>query len=212
MLPSQRDGCPTRLDRTRLRSKRGAPKGRVGHKFSELNFLRKFRRAAAASRSLECVTFRIVLVLKTASSRNKIYSVSSVTLPKQCSTHTPKGEPKIFPLVPPAARRVGHWNFQSKFDCNGTCNVEYVQHYMLRYYAIRAYKFALEVSNKQSLFGVPHSSRCGRHQGNQRFSAQHYNQNYSVLGYQARSAPLVSNGRPARKAIILIILFLNKSF
>ena len=71
---------------------------------------------------------------------------------------------------------------------------------MLRYYAIRAYKFALEVSNKQSLFG------------NQRFSAQHYNQNYSVLGYQARSAPLVSNGRPARKAIILIILFLNKSF
>ena len=42
------------------------------------------------------------------------------------------------------------------FDCNGTCNVEYVQHYMLRYYAIRAYKFALEVSNKQSLFGVPH--------------------------------------------------------
>ena len=64
---------------------------------------------------------------------------------------------------------------------------------MLRYYAIRAYKFALEVSNKQSLFG------------NQRFSAQHYNQNYSVLRYQARSAPLVSNGRPARKAIILII-------
>jgi len=46
-----------------------------------------------------------------------------------------------------------------------------------------------------------------RHQGNQRFSAQHYNQNYSVLGYQARSAPLVSNGRPARKAIILIIFY-----
>ena len=85
---------------------------------------------------------------------------------------------------------------------------------MLRYYAIRAYKFALEVSNKQSLFGVPHSSRCGRHpfrpdalRGNQRFSAQHYNQNYSVLRYQARSAPLVSNGRPARKAIILIIFY-----
>ena len=54
---------------------------------------------------------------------------------------------------------------------------------MLRYYAIRAYKFALEVS------------------------AQHYNQNYSVLRYQARSAPLVSNGRPARKAIILIIFY-----
>ena len=43
--------------------------------------------------------------------------------------------------------------------------------------------------------------------GNQRFSAQHYNQNYSVLRYQARSAPLVSNGRPARKAIILIIFY-----
>ena len=53
---------------------------------------------------------------------------------------------------------------------------------MLRYYAIRAYKFALEVS------------------------AQHYNQNYSeCYAFQARSAPLVSNGRPARKAIILII-------
>ena len=39
---------------------------------------------------------------------------------------------------------------------------------MLRYYAIRAYKFALEVS------------------------AQHYNQNYSeCYAFQARSAPLV---------------------
>ena len=55
---------------------------------------------------------------------------------------------------------------------------------MLRYYAIRAYKFALEVS------------------------AQHYNQNYSeCYAFQARSAPLVSNGRPARKAIILIIFY-----
>ena len=109
LVPSQRVrsfGSQRVPHSSRSHALRGAPKGRVGHKFSELNFLRKFRRAAAASRSLECVTFRIVLVLKTASSRNKIYSVSSVTLPKQCSTHTPKGEPKIF------------WNFQSKFDCN----------------------------------------------------------------------------------------------
>ena len=35
--------CPTRLDRTRLRSKRGAPKGQVGHWFTGLaNLLCKF--------------------------------------------------------------------------------------------------------------------------------------------------------------------------
>ena len=56
-------------------------------------------------------------------------------------------------------RKFRNWYPSTGSDCNGTCNVEYVQHYMLRYYAIRAYKFALEVSNKQSLFGVPHSSR-----------------------------------------------------
>ena len=116
-----------------------------------------------------------------------------MTLPKQCSTRTPKGEPKIFWnfLRKFRGAAAAPRNFQSKFDCK-----KYVQHYMLRYYAIRAYKFALEVSNKQSLFG------------NQRFSAQHYNQNYSeCYAFQARSAPLVSNGRPARKAIILIIFY-----